>query len=90
MFTPEFKITAKNPVDKIWQAVKMYHNPFYSEKAHCVALDTLLEVFSEQLSLAWETYELEHWVSQEDLDELRGTEREQNWETNELLNRLDF
>lgn len=90
MFTPDFTITAKNPVDKIWQAVKMYHNKFYPEKARCGALDILLEVFSDQLNEAWETYEMEHWMTEKELEELRWTEREQNWEMNELLNRLDF
>ena len=68
----------------------MYHNQFVPEKARCEALDILLNEFSEQLSQAWETYELEHWVSETELEEIRGTERESNWETNELLNRLDF
>jgi len=90
MFTPQFKITATHPTDRIWQAVKMYHNQFYPEKARCEALDILFNKFSSQLCEAWETYEMEHWVAEKELEEIRGTEREHTWEMNELLNRLNF
>lgn len=75
--------------DKIWRALEIYNNWYCSEKLRDEAVDVLLEQFSDQLSLAWEIDMSEHWYSDKEIEQYRGTIKEIEWETQHLFDTLN-
>lgn len=74
--------------DKIYNAIKIYNNGYYSEKMRDEAFDLLLELFSDQLNQDREIYEAEKWISDSDIELMRWSSREIERETQHLIDIL--
>ena len=71
--------------DKIWRAVEVAKNEWYSNDSRESALFVLQDVFSDQLDEAriWDLYE--RGFDDEEVANMRGGVREQEWKTQRLL-----
>lgn len=78
----DFKWTV---TDKIWQAVEVAKNEWFSNDSKESALIVLQDMFSDQLDeeRIWDLYE--RGFDDEEVANMRGGVREQEWKTQRLL-----
>lgn len=77
------------PRERIWKATKVYKNEYFAEHVRNEAFDVLMDEFSEILSLERYIHERENGLDDAEIEKLRWSVREQEWETEQLLSRLN-
>lgn len=79
-----------NKLDRIFKALQVYNNGYYSEEMREEAFEVLEEEFADQLWEAREMDELESWHSEERIEQNRWWREEIQWRNDILLNALTY
>ena len=79
-----------NKLDRIFKALQIYNNGYYSEEMREEAFEVLQEEFADQLQEAWEIDALERGYEESELESMRWW---QDWcqvQNDILLNALTY
>lgn len=79
-----------NNLDRIFKALQVYNNWFYSEDERQEAFEVLEYEFRDQLQEAWEIDALERWHDEDRIDMARWWYDEVQTENDILLNALTY
>jgi len=79
-----------NALDRIFKALQVYNNGFYSEKMRDEAFEVLMYEFRDQLSEAWEIDALERGHDEEWIEENRWHFDEVQTENDIMLDALTY
>lgn len=79
-----------NKLDRIFKALQVYNNGYYSEEMREEAFEVLEEEFADQLWEEREMDELENWHSEERIEQNRWWREEIQWRNDILLNALTY
>ena len=79
-----------NKLDRIFKALQIYNNGYYSEEMRDQAFEVLMEEFADQLQEAWVIDALERGHDDERIEENRWWFDECQTENDILLNALTY
>lgn len=79
-----------NALDRIFKALQVYNNGFYSEEMRDQAFEVLMDEFRDQLEEAWVMDSLESWKDEERIEMNRWWYDEIQTENDIMLNALTY
>lgn len=79
-----------NALDRIFKALQVYNNGFYSEEMRDQAFEVLMDEFRDQLEEAWVMDSLESWKDEERIEMNRWWYDEVQTENDIMLNALTY